>query len=231
MKLLFLALCALPVWADVIQTNTCTSSAFTGSSYTGGDGSTVFSAQAISSPAGQTPVVCSVDLLATLTTEGPPRMGYLAVAGAGDADGGGGAPFAEGFSITDGIHTISGSCMSGCGADGHSLPIPLTDVTALTIPGVIPFELGVPFHLDIHAIGGIVGTPPHGSGGGAIQIEFSVYDLSQFSFDGTQFYLPIPIFLASDAPEPASIALSGSGLLLLAGWRFRRSLGISNRNP
>ena len=128
-------------------------------------------------------------------TLGPVRDGFIEITGTGSGDFGGGT-------VSIGAYTF-GCGSSGCSPSGYISGVPLS------------FTLGVPFQVSIDAYASALG-----SGSGAIQFQFSVFEKVDFG----AFKLPgasVDVF-DPQVPEPATLLLCGGGLaLLLVGGRIR----------
>jgi hypothetical protein len=175
--------------------NPCITNFGYGLGFTGGDGSTSATASAttefevfdyIGSEG------CAATVTADLVTPGPERPGFLVVQdlpNAYDEDPQGGKFYLNGTEIVS------------CGAGGGG---GCTDVA----PFMAPIMLGTTFEIELTSVAFIATSEV--SGGGSIQVTFSIEDPANA-------YNPVPIFFAT--PEPATWLLTAAGL---SGLLIRR---------
>ncbi len=190
-RLIPLLLAALPAFANTITT----------AEISGFDTTVVTGAATVSysDPSGDPTIFASA--LATGSTLGLVRDGFIEITGHGSGNSGGTA------------NGTVGAYHFGCTDSGCS---PSNDFNGTWQP----FTLGVPFQIDVSAFASSVGW-----GSGDIQFHFSVFEsITPIPGCAARPGEAVTIYDPPDVPEPATMLLCAGGLaLLVAGRRIRDS--------
>jgi hypothetical protein len=148
-------------------------------------------------------ILFSAMLELNVYTEGPVRPGYLQLNAFADGDGGQGSGVTAGLDVADGLY------------EWH----PIVTLSPSLHNVQVPIMLGTGFSIVLLGSSSSSSAGPFGtSGGGGISMSLEAIDPNFCAEIGANCTFSVPVTV-SEAPEPATLALSGLAFAALFGLR------------